>query len=191
MAYGASIVKPKKKPVAKTVGKPMYGAGATRLAKTPLPSPKPALKPQVNPALIDPAYVAQQLSNRRNLAVSQAQGLYQQGQFGQDYGYNAQGARDYSNPYSRAALLEETFKRNQGSTLGSYANQGQLYSGALGVAQNENARNYSIGSDQLQRAASGAYGNLALGQAQAYANYGTQADSGALDAILRRLGVIK
>lgn len=126
------------------------------------------------------------LSAGRNLALSNADAAYQTGYLDQEYGYGASGA---ANPYSRAALLEESFKRSKLGTTNNMASAGQLYSGAYGRAQNENSRNYSIASDQNRRAYDRAQYGVRYGQAQNAANYGIGLDDEAFKAILRAAGL--
>lgn len=79
-----------------------------------------------------------------------------------DYGYtgsdtNGDGIPDSgftldpNNPFSRAALLQKTYEQNQRGTTNSMAAQGQLYSGALQDAQNENTFQNQAGVDSNQK----------------------------------------
>ncbi|MEK9726337.1 MAG: ATP-binding cassette domain-containing protein, partial [Rhodospirillaceae bacterium] len=49
------------------------------------------------------------LSVKRNVAYADAQATYDRGRIQRDFGYTASGAVDPNNPYSRAALLEQSF----------------------------------------------------------------------------------
>lgn len=70
-----------------------------------------------------------------------------QQEYGLDTGFN-----DYqANPYSRAALLEQSFQRaNRGST-NSYASSGQLYAGSLSNALTANRSSYGESRDSLEK----------------------------------------
>lgn len=71
-----------------------------------------------------------------------------QQEYGLDPGFN-----DYkANPYSRAALLEQSYlKANRGSNT-SYAAQGQLYAGSLSNALDANRSAYGQSRDSLEKA---------------------------------------
>lgn len=137
----------------------------------------------------DPQYQTYLAQQGMNLGLSGADATYQRGNLGYETGYNAQGARDYTNPYSAAALLEENYKRSKTGTMNSYASMGQQNSGAYGRMQGENARNLSIGSNQLQHGASNAYHGIDVNQAQNAINYGGGVQSEGLAALLKALGV--
>lgn len=165
------------------------GPGAAGLVPRATPmvggQPNQGLGPVGGPP-IDPQYEAYKLSSGRNLAIGNADATYQRGQLEQSYGYGASGA---ANPYSRAALLEESFKRSKLGTTNSYASSGQLYSGAYGRMQGENERQYSIGADQNRREYDQAVYGVNRGQAQNAANYGVGMDDEKFKALLRSLGV--
>jgi hypothetical protein len=113
--------------------------------------------------------------------LGQAGATYQLGQLQQEYGYGETGA---ANPYSRAALLQESFQRSKLGTTNNYAAGGQLYSGAYGRAQGENQRQYSIGENANRRAYDQAVYGVNYGQAQNAATYGTGMDDAAFEACL-------
>lgn len=146
----------------------------------------PGVQPPVGGPPIDPQYEAYALSANRNVALGNADAAYQRGQLDQTFGYGAGGA---ANPYSRAALLEESFRRSQTGTQNSYAGAGQLFNGAYRRMQGENQRNYSIASDQNRRQYDQAQYGINLGQAQTAANYGIGIDDEKYKALLRALGV--
>lgn len=125
------------------------------------------------------------LSASRNLALSNAGAAYQRGSLEQEFGYGPSGLAD---PYSRAARLEENYKRSKLGTTNSMASAGQLYSGAYGRAQNENQRQYSIAADQNRRQYDQQIYGLNQAQAQAAAQYETGVDDEAFAALLRALG---
>jgi hypothetical protein len=132
---------------------------------------------------IDPAFEAYRAAAGRNVAVSDAEAKYQLGSLSNEYGIG-----DTSNPYSKAALLQESYNRSKLGTTNSMASQGQLYSGALQNAQGENDRNYSINSDALKRAYGNATHAVRYGQAQTYANNAIGVDSSAFQSLLNSLG---
>lgn len=134
---------------------------------------------------IDPQYEAYRLSAQRNMAIGNADATYQRGVLDQEFGYGAGGA---ANPYSRAKLLEESYKRSKLGTTNSYASSGQLTSGAYGRQQGENQRQYSISADQNRRAYDQAVYGINLGQAQNAANYGIGLDDQRFQALIRALG---
>lgn len=177
------------------------GSGITRAqAKKAKPVPKgtPTLS-QVSPSYfqtppkhgipLDPAAEAQKIAAGRNLAVGNIGATLNQEYLGYDTGYSPTGARDYSNPYSRAALLQESYNRSRRGTTNSYAAAGQLYSGAYGRMQDENARNYLIGSNQLQTAAQRGYTGIGLGKLTNAANYGTSLSTADFNALIAALGL--
>lgn len=132
---------------------------------------------------LDPQYEAELATGRRQLALSGAESAYQTGQIKQDFGIE-----DQSNPYSRAALLKQSYEEAQRGTANSYAERGLGNSGSAGQMAGENSRQYSIGYDQLARQYQGAIHGVQYGQAQTAANYGTGMDQAAYEALLRALG---
>lgn len=166
------------------------------IAKKPAPSygwTQPQAPPLIVsggplPIPIDPSAENARINADRAIQTGLGNRTYQQGQLSQNYGYNAQGQRDYSNPYSRAALLQESYGRSKTGTTNSYAGQGQLYSGAYGRMQGENDRNYSIGSDQLQRSASQAYGGLDQSFLDSLSGYGTAIGADKWAELMKALG---
>lgn len=164
------------KPVSKGYGMKPVGKGV-RVGTASNPSghpsaghpagPKPPPGQPYDPAL--QAYLAEQ---DRQFAIAQAGFAYEGGQEAYQTGFNQNGTANASNPYSLAALLKENYNRSTSGTLNSYANQGQLYSGAYGRMQGENARNYSMGYNQLANQAASAYQSLSQRESQAAAQYG-------------------
>lgn len=69
-------------------------------------------------------------------------------------------AVDPANPFSRAALLQRSYDQAKRGSTNSYAARGQLYSGALQNAQDENTFGFQRGDDQLRRA----FASFILGQ---------------------------
>jgi hypothetical protein len=135
---------------------------------------------------LDPAQASYDVTAQRNLGLAQGEQAYQQGQVDYNYGYGAGGA---ANPYSRAALLQESFKRNVLGTTNSMAASGQQYSGSSGRAQDENARRYSIQSDANRRAYDDATHGLSYNTATSAANTGIGMSDGSYQSILKALGL--
>lgn len=166
--------------VAAKPGNTGLGSGAPVYTGAPLPlNPYTATAPP-----IDPNYDAYRVSSGRNLALANADATYAGAQIENQYGLGS----DTSNPYSRAKLLEETYKRSQRGTLNNYAAQGQLYSGAYGRMQGENKRNYSMGYDELARSYQDAKRTNTRNQLGAYADYGVGVDDAQFNSLLRALG---
>lgn len=146
--------------------------------------------PQVAPTPPpDPGLLTLEAQNNLGSGLSSAVSGYRTGQIGYQTGYNQDGSLNSANPYSQAALLQESYKRSTAGTTNSYAGQGQLNSGAYGRMQNENARNLSIGSNQLQNQASNAYYNNNVTNAQNQITYGSGTVSPQLASIFKALGI--
>jgi hypothetical protein len=96
--------------------------------------------PGVTPQPYDPAAANAALVGNRNIALAKGEGAYQLGNLGFDYGYNPDGSVNTANPYSRAALYQLAYTNSKRGTTNSLAARGQLYSGAMVNAQNENDR---------------------------------------------------
>lgn len=176
--------------------KPSLGPYASTVAQQ-YPAPKKGVVrgPSAGPGLpgegapgptgqpLDPQYEAYLTQARYQRGLADAEAAYQTGQIRQEYG-----VEDQSNPYSRAALLKDTYEQAKRGTRNSLASSGQAHSGAAGRAQGANDRNYSIGYDQLVRQYQGAIHGVQYGQAQTIANYGTGQDQAAYEALIRALG---
>lgn len=162
-----------------------------RLSPGPISAPKkppamglaPAPKPPTQP--LHPDVVNAQITANRNVGLGDLNATWQQANLDSEYGFGAGGA---ASPYSKAALLQESFNRSRLGTTNSYASQGQLHSGAYGRAQNENQRNYDIGFDELRRAYDRMSGDIKFGQLQNYADAGSGVDDAAWQALLKALG---
>lgn len=59
---------------------------------------------------------------------------------------------DNSNPFSRAAMLQQAYQRNVNSTMNNYAARGQLYAGSFNNAQAIDSNNLNQGADALLNA---------------------------------------
>lgn len=130
---------------------------------------------------IDPSYEAYKVSAGRNTALADADAAYQGQRIENEYGLGA----DTSNPWSKAKLLEENYKRSQRGTQNSAGNQ--LYSGSYQRAQSENTRNYSMGYDQLARGYQDAKYNVTRGQLGSYAENAMGVDDEKFRALLRAI----
>lgn len=97
----------------------------------------------------DPGLMASQDAALRQQQLAAANALYQQQGLQSTFGFDAQGGVDPDNPYGKAALALENYRRGARATQNSYAGRGLLYSSANTEAQSDVARNYSIGADQL------------------------------------------
>ena len=142
-------------------------------------------QPPVGGPPLDPALEAYKTSANRNIAIAKGDAAYQTGQLQQTFGYGDAGA---ANPYSRAALLKEQFDRAKLGTTNNMASAGQLYSGAYGRAQNENAHQYSIAEDANRRAYDQAIYGVNKGLATTTANYGVGVDDATFNSLLKALG---
>lgn len=178
-------------PTAGQVGGGGYGSGANSLPGVTGvgPNGQGPQGPQIGPPPPDPQYEAWKAQQGLSLGLSNADATYQRGNLGYETGYGASGARDYTNPYSQAALYEESYKRSKLGTTNSYASQGQLNSGAYGRMQGENARNLSINQNTLAHSAANAYHGIDVNQAQNSINYGSGNVSEGLAALLKQLGI--
>lgn len=88
----------------------------------------------------------------------------------QDYGLDA-GFNDYqTNPYSRAALLEQTYQRANRGTVNSYAAAGQLYAGSTQNELGYNRDSNSLGSNSLWKEHNAALQGIRDERAAASAN---------------------
>lgn len=135
----------------------------------------------------DPGLLAAQDSAKRQTDIADASALFQTGQIGSSYGYDAMGGIDVNNPYSRAALLQESYTRSRAANQNGMAAQGQLYSGALKDAQSESTRQYAIGDDQLRKGYAADQANVLQTQLGAYASAGSGVNSAAYQALLNKL----
>ena len=181
---------------AQTTGPGGYGSGANTLPGVGGVGPA-GQGPAAPSALIqppDPALEAWKANQQLGLGLGAAEATYQRGNLGYETGYNAQGQRDYTNPFNAASLYEEQFKRANLGTTNAMAGAsrqggGQLYSGAYGRQQGENARNLSISLNDLQHQASTGYHGIDVGQATNAIQYGAGSQDQSLAALLKALGV--
>lgn len=134
---------------------------------------------------LDPNLENQKIIGQRDVALSDVYSAWSQNNLDAEYGF---GAGAGLSPYTKAAQLQENYKRSVLGTTGSYANAGQYNSGAYGRAQNENARNYDMAYDAARRAYDQASGNLQFNRLQTYANAGTAVDEATYNAMLKAMG---
>lgn len=155
----------------------------------PTAAPPPAVAPQGLP--VDPFYDAAAGNANRNLSTTLAGLQYQRGQLGSTYGFGTDASGnvfdDPSNPYSRAAVMKKSYDDRKLGTTTSMAAQGQLYSGALQNAQNENARQNDMGRDSLIRQFMAAQQQIRQGELQAQGTYQDQLGQAGSDRLLRAL----
>lgn len=128
--------------------------------KPATPAPAPA-SPAADAQPFDPVYNDEVGLNQADLQSSLAQIEYGRGQVAQEYGFDASGQMDMSNPNNRAALLQRTFQQGQRGTLNSMAGSGQLYSGATQRGLDEGTFRYQRDFDTVRRGAQGQYFDLA------------------------------
>lgn len=124
--------------------------------------------PPVTPQPVDTALENAKLGANWNAGLAGAEAGWQRDQTAWGTGYNADGSRNSSNPYSQAQLMQDEYKRGVTGTNNNYAAQGQLYSGARLNAQAGNDRRYAEGSSGLRDRAQGAYHGIGYGQLSAY-----------------------
>lgn len=163
-----------------TVPNPYGGSGMfAGVRVTPPPAPAAPASPATPP--VDPVAEQRRILIQQGLERTEGDITAQEGDTRRQFGLD-----DTSDPFSRAALLKQSYDNRVRGSTNSYASSGQLYSGALQNAQNTNALNYTQGTDSLRkqqdqiiadlerrRAAareSAAMGNL--DQDQANVNYG-------------------
>jgi hypothetical protein len=153
-----------------------------RSGQPPAPPPAPPAGPPVDP------YLERAKAQAANaMRLGDAWDTYSTGVTQADYGFNAQGGIDQSTPYSRAKLLEDSYKRGQRANTDTYAGMGQLYSGAYGVEQNYGARNYDIGIDQLKKGLGSALDTTLKGRLDRYSTYGADLDQQSLESLIAAL----
>lgn len=158
-------------------GTPASGLPANTPTQVGFSSPQPTAPPP------DPEAAEYQARAQRTGAISGVLAQYDIGRTNQEYGFG-----DSSNPYSRANLLMENFKRGQAGTNVGYAAQGGLYSGAYQTAQQEQQHQYDIGYDRLRRDYQDQIGNIQRGQLQQYGEYGSGLSLEQYNALIRGFG---
>lgn len=151
------------------------GTAATTAAKAPAtPAPPAAAAPSpVDYGAVsntDPfgLIAAATSGGNRSYGDTVAQANQNEDAAGLDYGYNLQ--RDANgnvigytqqqnvlatNPFSKAAELQQSYLNSQRGTTNNLASQGQLYSGALANQQALNTQSYDQGGDALAKALQG------------------------------------
>lgn len=133
----------------------------------------------------DPNVLNAQLVGNRNVAIGNATAAYDTGNLSFDSGINPDGTVNTANPYSRAALYQLAYERQQLGTTNSMAARGQLYSGALQNQRGLDAGNYAQqdAGNRLgyQRALHGVQTN----RLTTYANAGTGVSDADFAALLK------
>lgn len=134
---------------AKVAPKPIKG-GQQGVGVKGQPGAAPAA-PAATPTPWDPAYETSVAGANRTYGNALAGLAYQKQAAQQEYGLD-QGFNDYqTNPYSRAALLEQKFKQANRGTSTSYAARGQLYAGSSQNALSYNREGYGQERDSLEK----------------------------------------
>lgn len=152
------------------------------------PGGSPAAPAPVAPPPPDWQQIAAESAATRGVQYADAQATYDRSRINRDFGYNAAGGVDPSNPYSRAALLERNFKQQQAGDTNSFADQGHLYSGALQNQKNETTFGYLSDRNTLRNQYSDANNDVTLGQLGAYSSAGGAVSQERINALLRALG---
>lgn len=148
----------------------------------PAPGPSTAADMYGGPPPIDPEVEQRRIATQQSLQLGDAYDAYSKANLANTYGIG-----DVSNPYSKAKLLEQSYKNRQGSTRNSYAEQGQLYAGSLQKQIGEDARQNSIDYDALQRGYNSSLANIEKGRIDRYSNAGQVLDSATMNSILQAL----
>jgi hypothetical protein len=158
-----------------------YGGGATQwpgsfsVTTPPVTAPpvsqvaaqRTPWSPPPSDAALDQQYAAydQQAAGAKTGYLTQSRDILR------DYGYQeggeqfSFGAVDPNNPFSKAALLKQSFEKAQRGNTNSMAARGQLYSGALQRSQDNSLSEYQQGDNALLTALRQNLGQLG----QAYA----------------------
>jgi hypothetical protein len=151
-------VKKAKKVVAVTLGQPLASslggykppatpkapASGAYVASAPAP-PVPVSNP--TPSIeADTGYASQVAAINKSRADALTALTAQEGATKRGYGIE-----DTSDPFSKAAMLQQSLQRNQRSSTNGLAAAGQLYSGALQNSQNNNQSNYNENYDSLKK----------------------------------------
>jgi hypothetical protein len=143
-----------------------YKQAQARIHKPAAPAAKPPatqapVPPGAQPLPIDQGYQNSLASNQQQYQNLLAQIGYQRNQLNSAYGftptYDGSGnitgeSVDTSNPFSKAALLQQSYTRNKAGFSQGLAGQGQLYSSAYQADQDYAGQQYGQGYDALKRA---------------------------------------
>jgi hypothetical protein len=147
-----------------TAGKPAAASAATA-----------ATNPDAQAPLGPDAQYTQQmlaLARQRDDAITGLQTQRRQTML--NTGYSGQPGSltfDPTDPYSKAAMLKQTYERHRRSTGQQLGAGGQLYSGAYLNAQNQISRDQLQGEDALQKSLVSYLAQNDAGQASATTNY--------------------
>lgn len=99
------------------------------------------------------------------------------------YGLGEFGGDAETNPYSRAALLQRNYERNQRASTNSMAAAGQLYSGSMSNARNFNRFNYDVGYDSMRKQYDAALARLNQQELEANTRYDDAIEAALRDAV--------
>lgn len=125
---------------------------------------------------------------QQNYGDSMANSAYQEQQAKQAYGLEPGYNDPLTNPYSKAALLEQSYNNAQRSNTNNYAARGQLYSGSLTNAQNTASGGYlqnRAGLQQQQQDTLYGINQQRLAAQRALEQGSAQASAGALSDALQ------
>lgn len=170
-------VKKAKKVVATTLGNPVSSLGSykppTSVAQPAAPKTFVATPPAAPTPSIDsdPALQTQLAAIIKNRDDALLRLTQQEGTTKREYGIE-----DTSDPFSRAALLQQSLQRNQTASSNGMAAAGQFFSGALQNAKNANQTNYNQNYDSLSKTYQSAL--AAIKDARQTATTGAQTDIG-------------
>jgi hypothetical protein len=148
--FRVKLTRQGKLPAPKLIAATKVRPAAAPAPRAPAPAPAP-IGPQPLPP--DPSYSAQlaNIEQQRASSAAQFSAARQQNLIG--YGYNeAPGGAlnfDPNNPFSKAALLRDSYNKQRAAASQSWGSSGQAFSGAYQQAQDVSNRNQLEASDNL------------------------------------------
>lgn len=157
---------------------PQQGPATTPPAGTPPPA-----QPQAPNAYMNEEYLRTDAAETRRQQQSLASIAQQRQALGIGYGLGEFGGDIESNPYSRAALLQRNYERNQRASTNSMAAAGQLYAGSLSNARNFNRFNYDVSFDSMRKQYDAALARLNQQELQANTRYDDTTEAALRDAV--------
>lgn len=177
----------------KTPKTPAWGSAAPVSPASRAPSPAAGIgasassDPTALP--VDPIYDNQlgQYGKNRDDTLAGLEGQKSSALLGYGYTQGADGALafDPNNPYSQAALARTVYKQSKAGTTNSLAAQGQLYSGAMVNAQNQNDTNFNVGENSRQNALTNFLNRVTQGETSARNDYSTNVIGAGGDRVAR------
>ena len=148
----------------------------------PPDSPAATQAPPVNPALMDPGYLAATGANQYQYDTTLSGLQLQEGEARQSFGID-----DPTNPFSRARELKRLFQQRNQADMTQYASAGQFLSGAYGTAKDESGRDYSKDYDSMSRDYSSLLAGIAQRRGQALVDLSSGNANAFVDALERGL----